>query len=271
MKTCILTTSSDDSNVDSEPPGHARPNSMKIHQVRTRLSNSYVVDHGDKLFVVDVGFRCHEYVLGYIEHEMERPASDVELVICTHDDADHIGGVRHLALACSAEFALPFASRHTLRKNLNDPAGSFVRLGTSMLEASRPRAWRMYMSPGRQSRLRRRPRKRVRLSSRDVGQLRPSLRLRHGMPLPGFEDWTVVHTPGHSWDSCCFHHAESGALLSGDTLLGSSGQEQLVFPSIFSNRRQMRRTLEKLRTLEVRSVYPGHGSAFHGDDLFDAL
>lgn len=244
---------------------------MKIHQVRTPLSNSYVVDHGDRLFVVDVGFRCHEYVLGFIEHELERPASDVELVVCTHDDGDHIGGVRHLALACSADFAIPFASRHTLRKNINDPTGAFVRLGTSMLEASRPRAWRMYVSPERQTRLRRRPRKRVSLDARDVGRLRPSQRLRHGMRLPGFEEWTVVHTPGHSWDSCCFHHAASGALLSGDTLLGSSEKDRLVLPSIFSNKRQMRSALETLRTLDVRSVYPGHGSAFHGDGLLDPL
>lgn len=267
----MLTTTGAASKVHSDSPRRPQPRSMKIHQVRTRLSNSYVVDHGDRLLVVDVGFRCHEYVLGFLEHELGRPASDVELVVCTHDDADHIGGVRHLALACSAAFAIPFASRHSLRKNLNDPTGSLVRLGTSVLEATRPRAWRMYMSPDRQSRLRRRPRKRVTLSSRDVGQLRPSLRLRHGMALPGFEDWSVVHTPGHSWDSCCFHHAESGALLSGDTLLGSSEKDQLVLPSIFSNRRQMRSALERLRALEVQSVYPGHGSAFHGDDLLDAL
>ena len=249
------------------PPGLA----MQVHQVKTPLSNSYVIDDGEHLFVVDVAARCHGYVVGFLEDVLGRQPEEVGLVVCTHDDMDHIGGVRHLALACDAPFALPYASRSRLRKTWNDPGGWLMRMGTSMVEATRPRAWKMYANPARHTRFERRPRKRMNLRRGDVARQRPSHRLKHGDELPGFSDWRVLHTPGHTWDSCCYYHEPSGSLLSGDTLLGSAQKNRLVRPSIFSNLDQFRTSLRHLQELDVRSVYPGHGSAFHGEGLLDDL
>ncbi len=240
---------------------------MRVHQVKTPLSNSYVVEDGAGVFVVDVAARCHGYVLGHLEEELGRQPEDVELVLCTHDDMDHIGGLRHLALACRASLALPHASRSRLRKTWNDPGGWLVRMGTSMVEATRPRAWKMYANPARRTRFEGRPRKRLDLPRREVARQRPAHRLRHGEELPGFPGWSVIHTPGHTWDSCCYYHESSGSLLSGDTLLGSIQKNRLVRPSIFSNLDQFKTSMRRLRELDVRSVYPGHGSAFHGEDL----
>lgn len=240
---------------------------MKIHQVRTPLSNSYVVSNDDRLLVVDVALRCHEYVLGFITENLRRDPREVDLVVCTHDDVDHLGGVRHLAVACEAAFALPYASRSPLQKHTNDPTGWLIRSATSMVEAARPRAWKMYASPTRRARVRQQFRRRVEIQPNALAGLEPDYRLKDGHLLPGFEAWQVVHTPGHTWDSCCFFHAESRSLLSGDTLLGSGRRDRLVFPGVYSNRRHLRRSLQRLRELEPRNVYPGHGSSLHGDDL----
>jgi glyoxylase-like metal-dependent hydrolase (beta-lactamase superfamily II) len=244
---------------------------MQIHQVKTPLANSYVVAYQEKLLVIDVGARCHDYVLGYLEQELGRVASDVELILCTHDDVDHFGGVRQMAVACSSAFAIPHASRSTLRKHLNDPSGWMVRLGTSTVEAIRPRAWRMYGSPSRRRRVRDRARTNVKVATAEVSRLRPDHRLTGGSKVPGFEDWEVIHTPGHSWDSCCYFHSASRSLISGDTLLGSGTQQRLVLPSVFSNRSHMRRAVSQLAALEPRHVYPGHGSEMHGEDLLESL
>ena len=244
---------------------------MQVHQVRTPLSNSYVVEAGDALLVVDVGFRCHEYVLGFLTERLRRDPEEVELIVCTHDDADHMGGVRHLAVACRAAFALPYASRSPVRKYTNDPAGWLVRASTSLLEAARPRAWKMYVSPARRARVRKRVRTRVEVEPDAVEGFGPDYRLMDGHLLPGFEQWEVVHTPGHTWDSCCFFHAESRCLISGDTLLGSRLKERLVLPAVYSNRRQLRRSLQRLRELDPYAVHPGHGSSFHGEDLLTGL
>lgn len=244
---------------------------LNVHQVKTPLSNSYVVTSDDRLLVVDVGLRCHEYVLGFITQELGRDPSEVELIVCTHDDVDHMGGVRHLAVACQAAFALPYASRSRIRKHTNDPAGWLIRTATSVVEAARPRAWKMYASPARRKRVRERLRTRVEIEPAALSGLSPDYRLKDGHLVPGFEPWEVVHTPGHTWDSCCFFHADSGSLICGDTLLGSGRRDRLVLPSVYSNRRQLRRSLRRLNELEPRNIYPGHGTSFHGEDLLQAV
>jgi glyoxylase-like metal-dependent hydrolase (beta-lactamase superfamily II) len=102
-------------------------------------------------------------------------------------------------------------------------------------------------------------------------RLQEDYRLKHRQSLPGFDDWQVLHTPGHSWDSCCYYHQASGSLLSGDTLLGSGKQSRLVLPSIYSNPLQIRRSLRRLRQLQIRAVYPGHGSVIEGEQLIERV
>ncbi|HCS28006.1 MAG TPA: hypothetical protein DIW43_11170 [Spongiibacteraceae bacterium] len=230
---------------------------MIIHQVKTRLSNSYVVAYPEKLLVLDVAVKCHAYVLGYVESVLERSISEIELVTCTHDDPDHIGGIAALAAASGANVAIPLAAGKFLRKVLGDPFGPIFRFGSSFREAFRARAWQMYLSPQRTRQAQEQPR-----WEGHVGRVavfpENALRLKHGNKLPGFDDWSVVHTPGHTWDSICFWHAESGSLVTGDTLLGSG--ENAVLPAIYANPFQTRRSLRRINALGVNKLYPGHGS-----------
>lgn len=243
-------------------------NALNIHQVKTRLVNSYVVEYPDKLLVMDVAVRCHRYVLGFIEHELGREVSEVALVICSHDDPDHIGGVFALADLCNAEVAIPYASQLPLQKMANNPSGALVRFATSVREAFRPRSWQMYVNPQRDRAAKDKP---LFTGDNEQGAAQrhsvADFRLKDNKAIPGFEDWTVIHTPGHTWDSCCFYHQQSQSLLTGDTLLGSAKQSKLLVPSIYSNAQHTRETLAKLEHLNLQAVYPGHGSVIEGDDL----
>ena len=243
---------------------------MQIHQVKGRLVNSYIVDEDGRLFVVDVALRGEQYVLGYLHEVLQRPPSDVELVICTHDDPDHSGGIFALARECHARVGLPYASFSLVRKLWHNPAGLVYRLVTALREMGRARMWRMYLSSqrSRQARPRRPARTPSRLADRRIP---PDYRLKHNQPLPGFPNWVVLHTPGHSWDSCCYFHRPSRSLITGDTLLGSQKQGRVVLPAIYANPRQMARTVTLLKSLNPTSIYPGHGSVFHGEDLLAHL
>lgn len=248
---------------------------MKVHLVKTRLVNSYVVEqHSDceatqcDLLVVDVAVGCERYVLGFIEQALGLDISRVKLVCCTHDDPDHMGGVIELAQLCAAEVALPFAAGSRLKKLKNNIFGMFIRLRTGLREAMRPRAWKMYLSRERN----REASKQARYDGPGVAPNGTKIeaehhRLKAGDTLPGFSDWQVIHTPGHSWDSVCYYHANSEALLSGDTLLGSGSLERLVTPAIYSNADHTEETLQHLSTLKISTVYPGHGSIMQGDNV----
>jgi glyoxylase-like metal-dependent hydrolase (beta-lactamase superfamily II) len=71
------------------------------------------------------------------------------------------------------------------------------------------------------------------------------------------EGLRVLHTPGHSPGSICLFDAEEGILFSGDTVFthGSFGRYDL--PG--GERHALLKSLERLSTLDVRAIYPGHG------------
>ncbi len=245
---------------------------VNVHQVKTRLVNSYIAEYPDKLLVMDVAVKCHRYVLGFIEHELGRDISEVELVICTHDDPDHIGGVFALAGLANAKIGIPYASKLSLHKMTKNPSGGLIRFGTSIREIFRARSWAMYMNPQRDRDAKDKPKFTGQAAyNKAVHPQHPNYRLKNNEQLPGFEDWTVIHTPGHSWDSCCYYHQQSQSLLTGDTLLGSGKHGKLVVPAIYSNARQTRETLKKLDSLAIKTVYPGHGSIIKGSRLIPQI
>lgn len=245
---------------------------MRIHQIKGRLVNSYLIEQDGALAVVDVAWRGEKYVLGYVREVLGAAPEAIRLVVCTHGDPDHSGGVRALARICGARVGLPHAT-HSLRRHLlRDPLGLLIKPVTALLEGLRPRAWAMYASPARSAEARALPAWQPEPAP-GVGESRPAteLRLKHGSPLPGFAGWQVLHTPGHSWDSVCYYHAPSGSLISGDTLLGSGSRGVLVPPAVYANPVQMARTLKLLKSLPLRTVYPGHGSVFEGEGLLEHL
>lgn len=81
----------------------------------------------------------------------------------------------------------------------------------------------------------------------------------HGAPLPGFDDWTVLETPGHADDALCLHHRRKGWLISGDTLrnfLGGEWNPLVCDPPAYAKTRTL------LEGLNVHRVLPGHGPTF---------
>ena len=245
---------------------------MKIYQVKGRFVNSYIVLENGNMFVVDVALHGEKYVTEYIEHVLERDLNDVQLVVCTHDDPDHSGGIFALALDCKAKVGLPYASYLLIKKLWHNPAGLYYRGITAFREAMRPRMWKMYLNPKRYKQPKKKPADDVmfhsHLSDRSIA---PDFRIKHKEPLLYFEDWLLLHTPGHSWDSSCYFHRPTRSLITGDTLLGSKKQNKVLLPAIYASPKQMARTIVLLKSLNPTGIYPGHGSCFRGEGLLNHL
>ncbi|MFH1106311.1 MAG: MBL fold metallo-hydrolase [Candidatus Micrarchaeota archaeon] len=67
----------------------------------------------------------------------------------------------------------------------------------------------------------------------------------------------VISTPGHCTGSLCLFEPESRSLLSGDTVFTSGSVPRVDFPS--ANLGELLDSYEKLLSLEVNLVLPGHG------------
>lgn len=70
----------------------------------------------------------------------------------------------------------------------------------------------------------------------------------------------MIHTPGHTKGSCCYHLKEEGVLFSGDTLFcGSVGRTDFPGGSASQIRNSLHRLLAALP--DDTSVYPGHDTS----------
>ncbi len=66
----------------------------------------------------------------------------------------------------------------------------------------------------------------------------------------------AIHTPGHATDHLCFYWREERALFSGDLILGEGTP---VIPRVGGSLTDYLASLERLRSLDIRRIYPGHG------------
>ena len=82
--------------------------------------------------------------------------------------------------------------------------------------------------------------------------------LRDGQIVEGDEVTLVpVHTPGHASDHLCYWLPEERALFSGDLILNGSTS---VIPDEDGDLGQYMASLERVRALGVRRIYPAHGA-----------
>lgn len=82
--------------------------------------------------------------------------------------------------------------------------------------------------------------------------------LRDGQVVEGDEvTLEPVHTPGHASDHLCYYLREERALFSGDLILNGSTS---VIPDGDGDLAQYMASLERVRALGVRRIYPAHGA-----------
>jgi hydroxyacylglutathione hydrolase len=68
----------------------------------------------------------------------------------------------------------------------------------------------------------------------------------------------VLHTPGHTPGSICLYLEDEEALISGDTVFSDGGFGRYDF--LGGDRSALGRSLDRLASLPVEKLYPGHGA-----------
>ncbi len=75
----------------------------------------------------------------------------------------------------------------------------------------------------------------------------------------------AIYTPGHSIGHCCFYISESRILFSGDHILTSISPNPLLDLTMDGSRRlayvEYLNSVNKIASLSIERVYPGHGPA----------
>ena len=72
----------------------------------------------------------------------------------------------------------------------------------------------------------------------------------------GNDTFTVLHTPGHTPGCICLYNKEHKVLFSGDTVFAHGSFGRTDFPG--GNHQQLIRSIQRLTTLDINALYPGH-------------
>ena len=200
---------------------------MKIHCIYgiSYDSNIYVVI-GEKPTIIDCGTGLHsEYVESRIK-EIINP-SKIKNIILTHEHYDHCGGVRRIH-ELTGKKARVFSHTNASKKIETGDSDFAKMLGGTM------------------------------------PKMPVDVKLEEGDSLEiGDEKFRILHTPGHTPGCICLYSERSKTLFSGDTVFAYGSFGRYDFPG--GNSQQLRQSIERLATLDIINLYPGHDIIVEGD------
>ena len=233
----------------------------RVTVVSRWIFNTYIVHDGgdDGAMIVDPGTPSNATDALSAVARVHGSAAP-QAVVCTHGHVDHVAGVTTIQDATGVGYQLPAVCEDYLarRSPPGQPGGrQVVKIAPVM--ASQP------FDLGPLLELRRLAGQVGHVTDGMAMPTSPAGFIADGDHVIGAADWEVLATPGHTDDSTCLYHRSSATLLSGDTVLTHDGQAWFN-PEHLSTSASAD-TEERLRSLPVEHLLPGHGQPISGHDL----
>jgi len=196
--------------------------------------NCYLVETDTGCILIDTGGSNKRAEL---EKELESAGckpGNLKLIVLTHGDFDHAGNAAYLRKKFGTKIAM------------HDDDSGMVERGDMFWNRKKTNILIRIMVP-------------IFFGFGKSERFKPDLTIEDGYNLSeyGF-DAQVLHIPGHSKGSIGILTA-SGDLFCGDLL---ENTDKPVLNSIMDDLAAANASVEKLKSLEINTVYPGHGKPF---------
>ena len=193
---------------------------------RGYLNGNHFVYRSQEPILIDTGYLAH-----YEETERRLCSlgvdpSQIRLIICTHTHCDHVGGNRIIQDRSGCEIAL-----HRIGKYFEDTRDDWA-------------TWSRYFD-------------------QEAEFFECTYALEDGDVVDiGPHAFRVIYTPGHASDGIVLYDENKRVLISSDTLWEWDMAVLNLRIEGSTAPHRMLESLERLEALEVKMVYPGHGSPF---------
>jgi glyoxylase-like metal-dependent hydrolase (beta-lactamase superfamily II) len=202
--------------------------------------NAYLLKTGAGCFLVDTGMAKRRAQLEEGLREAGCGPGELKLIIITHGHLDHVGNAAYLRDRYGAKIAMHRGDYGMIESGdmfVDARRGVMVGLVGFMMKA---------------------------LGLSDYERFTPDAYLEDGQDLSAHGlDATVIHFPGHSRGSIGVLTA-GGDLFCGDLLVNT---EKPAKNTLIDDKPSYEASVERLRTLGVKTVYPGHGKPFQMEQL----
>jgi glyoxylase-like metal-dependent hydrolase (beta-lactamase superfamily II) len=193
---------------------------------RGYLNANHFVYRAEQPILIDTGylpdFAATEQLIGAVGVNL----AEVSLIINTHSHCDHIGGNRLIQERSGCEIAM-----HRIGKYFSDTRDDWS-------------IWRRYYH-----------------QAGDFFDCTTALEEGQVVQVGPYQ-FEVLYTPGHASDGIVLYHRKEKILISSDALW--EADLPAITVRIEGSRAlfHVLESLEKLKSLEVKRVYPGHGPPF---------
>ncbi len=221
---------------------------QEIKTIDLGMVNCYLVKTDRGFILIDTGMANHRAALEKALAEAGCAEGNLQLIILTHGDMDHTGNGAYLRGKYKTKTAMhpgdaQMCSSGQMRWN-RKITSLFHRVFFGVM-------FKLVMGP--------------RLKKNPFETFTPDLLLKDGQSLAeyGF-DAKVLHVPGHTQGSIVILTAD-GRMICGDTF---QAREKPSITYIVENEAELAASVERLKKLEVKTVYPGHGKQFQMVELF---
>ena len=193
---------------------------------RGYLNGNHFVYRSDSPILVDTGYMSDFAETHTAIASLGVDISDISLIVNTHTHCDHIGGNRKIQEKSNCEIAL-----HKVGKHFIDTRDDWSTW------------WRYF--------------------GQEAAFFRCTRWLEDGDTIAiGPHEFRVIHTPGHASDGIVLYNPREKLLISSDTLWERDMAVMVVRVEGSSALFRMLESLDKIESLDVERVYPGHGSPF---------
>lgn len=217
---------------------------MVIHHLHGYVQSIYLIEYTNGLLLLDGCCRADvEYISDFITATLKRPIADLKTIIVTHMHPDHAGAAVALRNLSGCIIASADKPAHWYRGF----QGKLMHLTDLMLTA-----WVA-------SRLGK-PRKNLWYSSK----LDVDVKLNDGDPVPNFDEWFVMDTPGHTDRDLSVVHRNSHRIYVADLIVKVKKRYISPFPVFHPN--QYRASIDRVIAEKFNHILLAHGGEVELDE-----
>lgn len=214
---------------------------MKLHHIDGYIQTILLAEYPEKLMLLDGCCRADVVVVeNFITKQLQRPLTDLKLVVVTHMHPDHAGAATILRTLTGCKIATANIKGHWY----HGVEGWLMHQTDMMLTK-----W--------VAKRKKQPKRNIWYSRK----LTADLYLNSGDLIPQFEDWQAMFTPGHTDRDLSLHHLPTNVVYVADLIVMVKGQLTSPFPIFYPNR--YRASLQKIKALKPHSIILAHGGEIH--------
>ena len=206
--------------------------------------NSYVIKTDTGFVMIDTGFHSKRKELEMALENIGCKPGNLNLIIITHGDLDHIGNCAFLQNKFRAITAIH-------RGELESVVNSNMTLNRKKKPAFAAKLLLSFFG-----------------TIYKADRFHPDIFVNDGDNLSNYGlDAVVFHMPGHSKGSIGILTAD-GNLFCGDLLLNINNPSPT---DLLDDSADLENSIKKLRNLSFHTIYPGHGKSFLREQFFDMI